>query len=199
VPWSGSFNDPEWLGLERPLVERARRGDARAFGRLYEEFADVLFRQVLMPRLGDRAAAEEALGETFRAAFEQLPRFETREVSVYFWLVRIAQNKAADAQRELARRGKSSASFEALLGPLRAPSEDPEALAERRDELEQLRGRVADVLGRVNPRYRRAIELRLFEERSRAECAATLEVTVPTFDVLLLRALRSFRKEWEGG
>ena len=53
------------------------------------------------------------------------------------------------------------------------------------------------MLARLNPRYRRALELRFFEERSRQECAAALEVKLGTFDVLLLRALRAFRKEWD--
>jgi RNA polymerase sigma-70 factor (ECF subfamily) len=48
----------------------------------------------------------------------------------------------------------------------------------------------------LNARYRRAIELRFVEEFSREECAAALDVKIGTFDVLLLRALRAFRKEW---
>jgi RNA polymerase sigma-70 factor (ECF subfamily) len=53
------------------------------------------------------------------------------------------------------------------------------------------------VLDKLNPRYRQAVTLRILEERSREQCAATLSVTVATFDVLLLRALRSFRKTWQ--
>jgi len=49
----------------------------------------------------------------------------------------------------------------------------------------------------MNPRYKRAIELRFLEERTRQECADVLEVKLGTFDVVLLRALRAFRKEWE--
>jgi len=48
----------------------------------------------------------------------------------------------------------------------------------------------------LNERYRFAIELRFVEELSREECAARLGVKLGTFDVLLLRALRAFRKEW---
>ncbi|GAB5540802.1 MAG: hypothetical protein SangKO_005620 [Sandaracinaceae bacterium] len=60
-----------------------------------------------------------------------------------------------------------------------------------------LRETVSAVLERINPRYARAISLRFFEDRSREECAAGLDVKIGTFDVVLLRALRAFRKEWE--
>jgi DNA-directed RNA polymerase specialized sigma24 family protein len=52
------------------------------------------------------------------------------------------------------------------------------------------------VLASVNPRYRRAIELRFLDDRSREDCARLMEVKLGTFDVLLLRALRAFRQQW---
>ncbi|MCB9624549.1 MAG: hypothetical protein H6723_14645 [Sandaracinus sp.] len=58
---------------------------------------------------------------------------------------------------------------------------------------------MATCLDALNPRYRQAIELRFFDERERQDCADLLEVKLGTFDVLILRALRAFRKEWERG
>ncbi len=59
-----------------------------------------------------------------------------------------------------------------------------------------MRDAVATALARINPRYRRALELRFFEDQDRDRCAAALEVKIGTFDVLLLRALRAFRAAW---
>jgi RNA polymerase sigma-70 factor (ECF subfamily) len=56
---------------------------------------------------------------------------------------------------------------------------------------------VQSTLGQINARYREAISLRFLEDQSREACAARLGVKVGTFDVLLLRALRAFRKRWE--
>jgi RNA polymerase sigma factor (sigma-70 family) len=56
------------------------------------------------------------------------------------------------------------------------------------------RARVDRVLGRINPRYARAIRLRVLEERSREQAAAELEVSVSTFDVVLHRAMAALRK-----
>ena len=185
-----------WLREERGLIARAKAGDREAVARLYRAFAPRLYARVLVPRLGDRQAAEDALSETFRVALERLDRFEPRGASVYFWLARIAANRANDMHRVRGRTRRALASFEGLVAPLlegeRAPGEALEAVEEGR----RLRAAVREVLGAIRPRYRRAIELRFFEERSRADCAAAMEVKLGTFDVVLLRALRAFRARW---
>ena len=51
-------------------------------------------------------------------------------------------------------------------------------------------------MARLQDRYRTAIELRLVQELSREDCAQRLGVTIGTFDVLLFRAVRAFRKQF---
>jgi RNA polymerase sigma-70 factor (ECF subfamily) len=191
------FSSEQWLARERGLVARAREGDREAVAELYRAFAPRLYARVLMPRLGNRQAAEDALSETFRTALERLEQFDHRGVSLYFWLSRIAVNRATDMHRVKARTRRALTSFEELLAPLRpsAPRPEKQVVEAERDAL--LREAVADVLARLRPRYARAITLRFLEDRSRPECAAALEVKLGTFDVVLLRALRAFRKEWE--
>ena len=58
------------------------------------------------------------------------------------------------------------------------------------------RARIDEVLVTLPERYRTAIELRLIQELPREECARRLDVTVGTFDVVLHRAVRSFRKKF---
>ena len=191
------FDSDAFRQWEREQLASAARGDRRAFDALYRAFAQPLFSQVLMPRLGDRSRAEDALSDTFRAMLENLEKFEGTETSVWFWLCRVAINKSNDIHRAHQRQGRAMNNFESLLGPVR------EALPTPRDELEQLefvrnlRERIARVLDELHPRYRRAIELRVVEERSREECANELAVKLGTFDVVLLRAIRSFREKWE--
>jgi RNA polymerase sigma-70 factor (ECF subfamily) len=188
-----TFDDPAWLAQERQWLEALARGDARAFDRVFQAFAGPLYRRVLLPKLGDPAAAEDALGETFRRALERLPRFEDRGKGLWPYLATVAANLAHDVHRERARQGRALASFESLLAPLSGEGPQP---GDGPDQA-RVREAVAGVLGALNPRYRRAIELRFFAEHSREECARLLEVKVGTFDVLLLRALRSFRERWQ--
>lgn len=192
-----TFTDPTWLEEERRCLSALRRGDRRAFRRLYDVLAPPLYARILLPRVGDAQTAEDLLGETFARAFERLDGYQDRGGSIWSWLVTIARNLTQDLHRARAREGRGQAdlqvSFEALLAPLVGAEADA---GDARLDGARLGEAVARTLARLNPRYRRALELRFFEERERPECAALLEVKLGTFDVLLLRALRAFRAEW---
>lgn len=189
-------DDPKELARERVWLERIASGDRQAFAEIYQSFSARLYRQVLMPMLGNPAAAEDALAETFRTAFLKIGEFRSREVSLYFWVRRIARNKALDLHRAAKVSGRALARFEELADPSFDPAATPEDLVEEKWDFPKLQGEVRDTLERLNPRYRRAIELRFHEECSREQCARALGVTLGTFDVVLLRALRAFRKQW---
>jgi RNA polymerase sigma-70 factor (ECF subfamily) len=192
-PW----NEPDNLAWERRQIAAARKGDRAAFAELYRRYAPELFRRVLMPRLGNRQAAEDALSETFRTFLERIDQYEDQGKSVWYWLARVAVNKATDMHRVKGRTHRALVSFKSLLDPLRKGPKGPDDEVEAEVEKERLGEAVKETMDRLNPRYRRAIELRFLEDRPRQECADELEVKLGTFDVLILRALRAFRKEWE--
>lgn len=186
------------LKWERSCIVRARTGDMQAFAELYETFAPELFRRVLMPRLGNRHAAEDALSETFRTMIERIHQYDDQGKSIWHWISRIAVNKATDMHRVKGRTQRALTSFEGLLAPLSSGPKSPDEEVAARVDKAQLEVRITAVLERINPRYRLAIELRFLQDKPRQECAKALEVKLGTFDVLILRALRAFRKEWDG-
>jgi RNA polymerase sigma-70 factor (ECF subfamily) len=192
-----TFDDPEWLAQERRWLEALARGETRAFDELFQAFAQPLYRRVLLPRLGDPTAAEDALAETFRKAWGRLAGFEDRGKGLWPYLATIAANVANDVHRERARRGRALASFEALLAPLEAHGGTRPPSPDDGPDRARLLAAVTRVLEALNPRYRQAIELRFFQDHEREECARLLDVKLGTFDVLLLRALRSFRERWQ--
>lgn len=194
---AASFNSEEWLRWEHERLRLAREGNRRAFDDLYRAFAQPLFVQILMPRLGNREAAEDALAETFRSLLEHVGDFHSESTSVWFWLTRVAVNKATDMHRSQARKSRALASFESMLVPSLAESTTPRDALEQEHEARLLKQRVQDVLSRIHARYQRVLTMRLFEEKPREECARELEVKVATFDVLFLRSIRAFRSEWE--
>ena len=185
------------LAWEKRCLGRIRKGDMQAFGELYEAFASRLFSRVLLPLLGDRAAAADALAETFKTALEKIDRFEEKGVSVFHWLARIGKNKALDMHRSRERTGRALCNFEGMLAPLLGNSPLPGNGLQAEEEGRRLREAVARVLSKLNPRYKKVIELRFLQDRSRQECAEMLELKLGTLDVLVLRALRAFKKEWE--
>ncbi|MEZ4257208.1 MAG: sigma-70 family RNA polymerase sigma factor [Polyangiales bacterium] len=167
-------------------------GERNAFRPIYDAYADRLFRGVLWRYLGDPTLAEDALADTFRTAFERLHTFEFRGESIYAWLVVIARNRAMDVLRGRSRRAELLRTVAGML----ASDESSVGSAVSEDSARVL-AEVHETLGTVHERYALAIRLRLFEERSRAECAQALGTSVATFDVVFLRAVRAFRRAWD--
>lgn len=185
------------LAWEKRCLSRIRKGDMQAFGELYNAFSNRLFTRVLLPLLSDRAAAEDALAETFKTALEKIGTFEEKGVSVFHWLARIGKNKALDMHRSRERTGRALCNFEGMLAPLLGDSPLPGNGLQAEEESKRLRQAVASVLEKLNPRYKKVLELRFLQDRSRKKCAEMLELKLGTLDVLVLRALRAFKKEWE--
>ncbi len=163
---------------------------------LYAVFAPVIYGQVLMPKVLDESMAEDVLADTFVTAFGMLDKFESRGLSMFFWLARIASNKLTDVYRKNARAEKASREMERLLRPLLDKQDQQDTEIIRLLDSEGLRKRIRRVLKLIRPRYAKALELRFIQGLDRKECARRLELKIGTFDVLLLRSLRAFRKEW---
>jgi RNA polymerase sigma-70 factor (ECF subfamily) len=180
---------------ERGVCDRARAGDRAALGLILRTYGPILYRAVLLPRLGSEAAAQDALADTYARVVERFDRFEWQDCGVYPWLRVVALRIALDALR--GRRRESPFEPEDLEREIDRAAADAEGadvrLLEARD-LEAARARVEAALGRINPRYARAIRLRILDERPREEVAAELGVTVATFDVVLHRALTALKK-----
>ncbi|HEX3649455.1 MAG TPA: sigma-70 family RNA polymerase sigma factor, partial [Pseudonocardiaceae bacterium] len=77
------------------LVEAAQHGDAEAFGRLYDQYVDSVFRYVLF-RVGDRSLAEDVTSETFLRAFRKIESLSYQGRDVGAWFVTIARNIVLD-------------------------------------------------------------------------------------------------------
>lgn len=186
----------ENLEEERRLIEEAKRGNLDAMRPIFESYAPPLFSSVILPRLGDRANAEDVLRETFITAIEKLDKFTWTGRSIYAWLRQIAINKVYDVHRKSKRSMKLADAVSREMPRTTEPERAADAMLIAAQEQEINRERIEEALAEISPRYRQAIELRLIEELPRSECARTMEVTVATFDVVLYRAVRSFRKKF---
>jgi len=182
------------LEQEQRQVEEAQAGNLDAMRPILERYAQPLYGSVILPRLGDAATAEDVLRDTLATAVEKIGRFTWQGKSIYPWLRQIAINKVYDVHRQSKRSRKLA---DAMVHEV--PKEtDPDTHADAQliadEERAAHRTRIDEAMGQLAERYRTAIELRLVQELSREDCAKRLGVTVGTFDVLLFRAVRSFRK-----
>ena len=186
------------LEKEQRLVEEAQRGNLDAMRPILERYAQPLYGTVILPRLGNPASAEEVLRDTLATAVEKIKRFTWQGKSIYPWLRQIAINKVYDVHRQSKRSRRLA---DAMVHEV--PSEtDPDTHADAQlmadQERRAHRERIDAAMVGLADRYRTAIELRLVQELSREECATRLGVTIGTFDVLLFRAVRAFRKQFGG-
>jgi RNA polymerase sigma-70 factor (ECF subfamily) len=196
-----SLPTPEQQALlqrERRAIERAQAGELMALEPILAGHAEALF-MFLLGRVGERAQAEDLLKDTFVTALNRIGSFAWQERSIYHWLRQIALNKALDYHRAQGRRRRLCQALKAELQEAEealaaAPAAEAQLSAEQERKLAQ--ERIEKVLATLHPRYAQAIRLRIGEERPRAECAELLAVSVETFDVLLFRAVRAFRKAY---
>jgi RNA polymerase sigma-70 factor (ECF subfamily) len=179
------------LEEERSVVARLRHGDRAAFAVLYRWYGDAIWR-VIVPRLPDRAAAEDCLRDTFRTALEKLDQFRDEGQSIFWWIRRIAIHKAMDAHR-LRKRDRELVE-RVVAQPEVAVTGQAPPRPDRGLELADTARDVQISLSQLNERYARVLALRLLEDRPREECAELLGVTLGTLDVLLHRACKAFRK-----
>ena len=193
-PLGGGLPDSAELAEEQALCERARAGDRAALGQLLRAHGPRLFRAVLLPRLGSRAAAEEALSVTYLKVVERFDQFSWQAVGVYPWLRVVALRVALDQLR--ARKRETVFQPEDLEREIDQGERDAKDAAQSEaHDLAFAKQRVVELVGRLHPRYGKALTLRVLEERPREECAALLEVSTATFDVVLHRAVAALKKE----
>jgi RNA polymerase sigma-70 factor, ECF subfamily len=172
-------SDGCWEAGEPELVARARL-DPRAFGPLYDRYAERVYRYCHR-RLGGREAAEDATAQTFARALAGLPGF--RGGSFAAWLFAIAHNVCANARRDArADRPLESAGEVADVAP------SPEELAVAADDGRALRA----LLAGLPADQRRVVELRL-AGLTGAEIAEVLGRSLASVKMLQVRALARLR------
>lgn len=180
--------------VDRELVRRAQAGDRAALGELLRKHGAMLYRSVLLPRLGTEAAAKEALSETYAKVVANIGKFVWQNVGFYPWLRMVALRVALDqlrAKKRLVLFEEDDLVREIDSAQTETPVDDKVSAERDRDAARQ---KVEAALARLNPRYARAIRLRILEEKPREEVAAEFEVSPATFDVLLHRAIASLKK-----
>jgi len=174
--------------IDRQLVERAQRGDKRAFELLVEKYQRKLAR-LLSRLIRDPGEVEDVAQETFVKAYRALPSFRG-ESAFYTWLYRIGVNTAKNYLMAAGRRAPTSTEVVA---------ED----AEGYDEGEQLRdintpesvllskeiaATVNAAIGALPEELRTAIQLRELEGMSYEEIARIMECPIGTVRSRIFRA-----------
>jgi RNA polymerase sigma-70 factor, ECF subfamily len=188
--------------VDQQLVERAQRGDKRAFELLVTKYQRKLGR--LLSRLvRDPAEVEDVTQEAFIKAYRALPSFRG-DSAFYTWLYRIAINTAKNALVASRRRPVSydldlQDGSQVQAQTRLSDSETPEALA----LTDEIRRTVNEAIEALPDDLRLAIVLRELEGLSYEDIAKTMECPVGTVRSRIFRAReaidRSLREVFDGG
>ena len=182
------------LEIERVWVDRAKTGDRAALESILLRYGQVLYRAVLLPRLGDEARAKDALADTYARVVVAITRYEWHPAGIYPWLRTIAFHVAIDQLR--ARKRETPFDVDDLTREAddRADVAGTDVAYLEAEESKRAKARVEQALAKLHPRYAEAIRLRVLQELPREEVAKQLGATPATFDVILHRAMAALRK-----
>ncbi len=166
------------------------RGDAEAFGRLYEEHVWNVY-GFFGYRVGSRQEAEDLTQATFENALRAFHRFDRRRASFQTWVMTIARNLLIDHYRSDRSHHQqpigSAAEAEAALGEVAADEPDL-GIAPDLDA----------ALAELGPRERELIALRFGADMTTQQIAELTDLTVANVQQILSRSLRRLRAQLEG-
>jgi RNA polymerase sigma factor (sigma-70 family) len=175
---------------EEKLVAAAMRGCSAAFGELCQPHTERLL-AAIQRITRNRENAEDALQDSFLRAFVHIKDFEGRS-KFSTWLTRIAINSALMIIRRQRNFPELSVSDDTSHGILEISDRlpNPEASCAQRERESIFLSAVED----LRPSLRRVLQLRDLQERSMAETAQTLDISIGAAKARLFHARAVLRK-----
>lgn len=180
---------------DEDLLQRAGRGDARAFEQLYDRMAPRLF-GLLRQMLHDEREAEDVLQDGFVLLWERASTFDPDRSKAFTWAVMLFRHKAIDRMRMLGRRNRlvDSAILEqtTLASSVHASTVDGVLAAER--------GMVVrEALNELPKEQRQLIEFAFLKGLTHHVISESLGIPLGTVKTNIRRGLLRLRDLLKGG
>ncbi len=182
---------------DEQLVQALVAGDARAFGRFMDLYAQRLAAFVRRRVAADGASIEDIVQNSLIRAVRALHQYRG-EASLYTWLCQIACSEMLDERRRLRRRIPAvSLDVEGIAGMVAAlpdPTDYPGGLPAATEN--PTTDAVITTLARIPLRYARVLEWKYGDEASVEDISGLLGIGVTAAQSLLARARAAFREAW---
>lgn len=174
--------------IDQELVERAQRGDKRAFGLLVEKYQRKLGR-LLSRMIRDPAEVEDVVQESFIKAYRALPNFRG-DSAFYTWLYRIGINTAKNYLVAMGRRPQVTSEIEVEDAENFEGGENLRTVDTPETELmsKQVAKTVNETVAALPEELRIAITLREIEGLSYEEIATLMGCPIGTVRSRIFRA-----------
>ncbi len=174
--------------VDQQLVERAQRGDKRAFDLLVSKYQRKLGR-LLSRFIRDPSEVEDVTQEAFIKAYRALPNFRG-DSAFYTWLYRIGINTAKNHLVAMGRRAPTSTGMDAEEAETLDSGEQLRDLNTPENQMmsRQVGDTVNQTLLELPEELRTALTLREIEGLSYEEIAAAMQCPVGTVRSRIFRA-----------
>ena len=166
------------------LVDRAVVGDSGAFGRLYDIFADRIYRHIYY-RTSNVEDARDLTQEVFAKAWQVLPRYKHTKTPFLGWLFTISHNRVIDYYRT--KKDYTYLNNEIAM-------EDSERSTEKLVEAQFTQQEVRRAILQLPEDQQQVILMSFIEGFEYNEIAAALNKTEGNIRVIIHRGLKKMRE-----
>ena len=170
---------------EDKLIQDAVRGEASAFGLLYDRYQPQIYRFVAI-KVSHREEAEDLTHQVFLHAWTHVHTYEDVGFPFSSWLYRIARNKVIDHYRTK----KNDVPIEDVDEEQFATSATHDADLDAKFTLEQVKNAVR----KLKPEYQDVIIMRFVEDHSLKDTAKALEKSEGAIKLMQHRAIKQLQQ-----
>lgn len=181
-------NDTYLQDHERALIERASRGDQKAFSELFYAYKDMVYR-VVYKLLGNSEEANDAVQQTFIELYKSLPGYAGKS-KFTTWLYRIAVNVSIQVFRKMKNNKRKQELDPELLAPDTSDNDLP-------GERKELKKQLEEAIALLHIRKRTVIVLHDIENHTMEEISEITGVPIGTIKSRLFYARNELKKKLE--
>ncbi len=168
---------------EKNLIKRAIKGEASAFGLLYDKYQPQIYRFIYL-KVGHREEAEDLTHQVFLKTWGNMERYNFQGFPFSAWLYRVARNQVVDYYRTK----KVNVDLESIT-ELRTETCFSQEM-DTNSDIEQVRLAIQQ----LSPRQQDVIILRFIEDLSLSETASILHKTETAVKLLQHRAIKKLKR-----
>jgi len=169
---------------EKDTIEKAIKGEASAFGLLYDKYQPQIYRFIYL-KVGHREEAEDLTHQVFLKTWGSISRYDFQGFPFSSWLYQIARNQVIDYYRTK----KVNITLESIV-ELKIESPSYSSVMDNNSDIEK----VKKAIYQLNPQQQDVIILRFIEDLSLQETASILDKTETAVKLLQHRAIKNLRK-----
>ena len=172
------------LDGEKTIIARAIKGEASAFGLLYDHYQAQIYRFVFM-KVGHREEAEDLTHQVFLHAWQNIFSYKDYGFPFSSWLYRMARNQVIDSyrtRREHYRLDEMEENYDLV-------SQEIEKIAILNFELEEIR----EAILKLKPEYQDVIIMRFIEDLAPKEVALAIGKSEGAVKLIQHRAIKKLK------